>query len=193
MTTNETTGIHSGSRTESTVPMGGWRVDPSRSSALFTARLVGRRVQGRLPLTGGAIVAASIEDSTAQLTAMTEAVTTGHALIDELLAGPGFLDAGTFPEISFRSEMLVCVPTGWRAIGRLRVKGTEHPLVCELDADLRHPQAGVASMTLTSRWVLDSTWITTQRVPALSRRIAMTCSVELDLTDPLPIGPAAAA
>jgi hypothetical protein len=125
MTTNETTGIHSGSRTEWTVPMGGWRVDPSRSSALFTVRLAGRRVQGRLPLTGGAIVAASIEDSTAQLTAMTEAVTTGHALIDELLAGPGFLDAGTFPEISFRSEMdngQVCPGRGASRVKCLRTR-----------------------------------------------------------------------
>jgi hypothetical protein len=35
-------------------------------------------------------------------------------------------------------------------------------------------------MILTTRWVLDSTWITTQRLPTLSRRIAMSCSVVLD-------------
>jgi hypothetical protein len=34
-------------------------------------------------------------------------------------------------------------------------------------------------MTITSRWVLDSTWVTSRRVLALSRNIAMTCSVTL--------------
>jgi hypothetical protein len=35
-------------------------------------------------------------------------------------------------------------------------------------------------MTVTSRWVLDSRWITSQRIPGLSRRIVMTCSVALE-------------
>jgi hypothetical protein len=64
----------------------------------------------------------------------------------------------------------------------LQVKGVEHPIVCELEADLRsaQPQTSGAVMILTTRWVLDSTWITTQRLPTLSRRIAMNCSVVLD-------------
>jgi polyisoprenoid-binding protein YceI len=184
--TTDATFIHSGSPGESPVPVGSWRVDPSRSSASFMARLAGRRIQGRLPLTGGAVVTPTIEDSTAELVAMTEAISTGHGLIDGLLSSPNFLDAETFPEITFRSELLVRVPTGWRAVGQLHVKGTGYPLACELDVDVRHPRPGAAKMTLTTRWVLDSTWITTQRVPGLSRRIAMTCSVELDRTDAPP-------
>jgi hypothetical protein len=109
-------------------------------------------------------------------------------MLDRLLAGPGFLDAETHPDISFRSEMLVCVPTGWRAVGHLRVKGTEHPLVCELDADLRDQQPEPSAMTITTRWVIDSTWITTQRVPMLGRRIAMSCSLALERTDELDAG-----
>jgi polyisoprenoid-binding protein YceI len=175
-----------GSRSESPLPVGSWQVDPSRSSASFTARLAGRRVQGRLPLTGGAIVTPSIEDSTAELSAITEAVRTGHGLIDGLLASPNFLDAETFPTITFRSDLLVRVPTGWRAVGQLHVKGTDYPLACELDVAPRHPRPEAASITLTTRWVLDSAWITTQRVPGLSRRVAMTCSVELDRTDAPP-------
>ena len=38
-------------------------------------------------------------------------------MLDRLLAGPGFLDAGAYPEIRFRSELRAWVPTGWRAAG----------------------------------------------------------------------------
>lgn len=167
------------------VTAGSWRVDSARSSASFTARVAGKPVRGRLPLSGGAYVSASIEDSAAHLYAATGALRTGSAMLDRMLAGPGFLDAEAHPDISFRSEMLVCVPTGWRAVGHLQVKGTEHPLVCELDADLRDQQQGPAAMTITTRWVIDSTWITTQRVPMLARRIAMSCSLALEPVDEL--------
>ena len=131
---------------------------------------------------GTVSVAASIEDSTAHLVALANEVSTGNRMLDRLLAGPGFLDIEDYPTLSLRSQMLVCVPTGWRVVGQLQVKGIEHPIVCELEADLRsaQPQTADAAMILTTHWVLDSTWITTQRLPTLSRRIAMGCSVVLD-------------
>jgi polyisoprenoid-binding protein YceI len=181
-----------GNGSDSPVPVGNWRVDPSRSSASFVVGFAGRRVQGRLPLTGEAIVTPSIEDSTAELVAVTEAVRTGHDLVDGLLASPNFLDAETFPAITFRSDLLVRVPTGWRAVGQLEVKGAGYPLACELVVAPRHPRLAAARIALTTRWVLDSTWITTQRIPGLGRRVAMTCSVELDRTD-LPACPSARA
>jgi polyisoprenoid-binding protein YceI len=168
---------------ESPVPVGNWRVDATRSSASFTAGFAGRRFRGRLPLSGEAIVTPSIEDSTTELVAMTEAVRTGHGLIDGLLSSPNFLDAEAFPAITFRSDLLVRVPTGWRAVGQLQVKGTDYPLACELHVGPRHLGPGVASITLTTRWVLDASWITPQRVPGLSRRVAMTCTVELERSD----------
>ena len=165
------------------VTAGSWRVDPSRSSASFNARVAGSSIHGRLPLSGRAYVSAVIEESAAHLYAATGSLRTGSAMLDRLLAGPGFLDAEAHPEISFRSDVLVCVPTGWRAVGHLQVKGTEHPLVCELDADLRDEPQGPAAMTINTRWVIDSKWITTQRVPMLARRIAMSCSLVLEQTD----------
>lgn len=174
--------IRSAPHDRSAVPVGAWLVDPVRSHASFAARVAGRSVRGHLPLIGAVTVAASIEDSIAHLVALATEVSTGNRILDRLLAGPGFLDIEDYPTISLRSQMLVCVPTGWRVVGQLEVKGIEHPIVCELEADLRsaHPQAAAAGMILTTRWVLDSTWITTQRLPTLSRRIAMSCSVVLD-------------
>jgi polyisoprenoid-binding protein YceI len=163
---------------------GDWRVDPARSQASFTARVAGRPVRGRLPLTGGVLITQPIEDSAAHLVARAGAVSTGSIVLDRLLTGPGFLDAGVFPEISFRSEQLACVPAGWRAIGQLQVKGTEHALACQLEvvqASGRDRRPGAPlRLTIASRWVLDSRWVTSQWVPALSRHIAMTCSAALE-------------
>ena len=85
---------------------GSWRVDPAQSHASFAASVVGRPVRGRLPLSGGVLITEPIEDSTARLIARAGAVSTGSPVLDRLLAGPGFLDAAAFPEISFRSELL---------------------------------------------------------------------------------------
>ena len=112
---------------------GRWRIDPAHSDASFAARVAGRAVGGRLPLRGEVLMTEPIEDSTARLTARTSAVSTGSPVLDRLLAGPGFLDAQAYPEISFQAELLVWVPAGWRAVGRLLVKNTEHELACQLD------------------------------------------------------------
>jgi polyisoprenoid-binding protein YceI len=156
---------------------GRWRVDPAHSQASFAARVAGRTVRGHVPLTGGVLITEPIEDSTAWLAARTSAVSTRSPVLDRLLAGPGFLDAAVFPEISFRSEQLVWVPAGWRAVGRLRVKDTEHELACQLDLHLGDRQPGdPLRIIIASSWVIDSRWITSQWIPALDRRIVMTCS-----------------
>ena len=160
---------------------GRWRLDPAQSHASFTAWFAGRPVRGRLPLTGGVLITEPIQDSTAWLAARTSAVSTGSMVLDRLLAGPGFLDAGSFPEVSFRSERLVWVPAGWQAVGRLRVKGTEHEVACLLDLQVGNPQAGDRPrIVITGSWIIDYRWVTSQWIPALGRRIVMTCSSLLE-------------
>jgi polyisoprenoid-binding protein YceI len=160
---------------------GRWRVDPARSHAWFAARVAGRPVRGRLPLTGEILLTQPIESSAARLAARTSAVSTGSPGLDRLLAGPGFLDAAAFPQISFRSGLLARVPAGWRAAGRLQVKNTEHDLACLLDLDLPGTRPGdPPRIIIASSWVIDSRWITSQWIPALSRRIMMTCSFSLE-------------
>ena len=162
--------------------VGSWRVDPAQSAASFAASVIGRPVRGCLPLSGRVLITEPIEDSTAQLTARAGAVSTGSPVLDRLLAGPGFLDAGAFPEISFRSGLLAWVPTGWRAVGYLQVKDTEHELACRFELRLDAPRpGGPPRVGVASSWVIDSRWITRQRIPALGRRIVMTCSMSLEL------------
>jgi hypothetical protein len=98
-----------------------------------------------------------------------------------VLAGPAFLDARAYPEISFRSDLLVWVPAGWRAVGHLQVKDTEHELACQFGVHLDATRPGGApGLIIACTWVIDSAWVTSQRIPALGRRIAMTCSLHLD-------------
>ena len=159
---------------------GCWRVDPAHSHASFAARVAGRPVRGRLPMTGSVLIGEPIENSTAKLTAAASAVSTGLPALDRLLASPGFLDAGAFPEISFLSDLLVWVPAGWRAVGRLHVRGCEHELACQLRAQFGDARsADTARISIASTWVLDSRWVTSQRIPGLGRRIVMTCSLSL--------------
>jgi polyisoprenoid-binding protein YceI len=88
--------------------VGSWRVDPARSYASFAARRV--------------LITEPIEDSTA---AGRQDERHQHRVTS---AGPragraGFLDAVTYPEISFRSELLAWVPAGWRTVGCLNLRG----------------------------------------------------------------------
>jgi YceI-like domain len=161
--------------------IGRWRAAPADSHASFAARLAGRWVRGRLPLTGQVQIAEPVEESTARLTARTSAVRTGSPALDRLLAGPGFLDARSYPEISFQSDLLVWVPAGWRAVGRLQVKDAEHELACQFGVRLSGGRPGSAPrLVIACTWVIDSTWVTSVRIPALGRRVAMTCSFHLD-------------
>ena len=140
-----------------------------------------RPVRGRLPLSGEVLITEPIEDSTARLAARAGAVSTGSPVLDRLLAGPGFLDAAAYPEISFRSELLAWVPAGWRAVGRLQVKNAEHELACCLALHAGGTRLDCSPRILiTSSWVIDSRWVTSQWIPGLSRRIVMTCSCSLE-------------
>jgi len=179
--TTTTPGIQLKPGGQSRLAAGSWRVDPAHSHASFAARVAGRPVRGRLPLTGGVLITEPVEDSTARLAARASAVSTGLPVLDRLLTGPRFLDAGAFPEISFRSELLVWVPAGWRAVGRLQVKDTEHELACQLDLNLRDMRPGdPPRIIVASSWVIDSRWVTSQWIPALGRRVMMTCSFSLE-------------
>jgi polyisoprenoid-binding protein YceI len=167
--------------TQPRLAAGTWQLTPADSYASFAARLPWRRVQGRLPLHGHVFITEPVEESRALLTARTSAVSTGSPVLDRVLAGPAFLDARTFPEISFTSDLLVWVPAGWRAVGCLQVKNVEHELACQFEVQFAEAAAdGAARPFVICRWVIDSTWVASQRIPGLDRRIEMACSFRLD-------------
>ena len=106
--------------------------------------------------------------------------------VGRLAATTAYLTAVTFGERAMvkqaaaRSELLAWVPAGWRTVGCLNVKGTEHELACQLDLHLGDTQPdGSPRILVAGSWVIDSRWITSQRIPALGRRVVMTCSFSL--------------
>ncbi len=63
----------------------------------------------------------------------------------------------------------------------VRIKNSEHELACELEVQRGDGRLGsVPRLVIACTWVIDSTWVTSQRIPALSRRIAMQCSFHLE-------------
>ena len=100
----------------------------------------------------------------------------GPAADGAQLAGRGGLPRDQLP---VRSAGLGAA--GWRAVGRLQVKGTEHELDCQLDVDRDGgPVDDSSPFRITSNWILDSRWIARQWIPGLSRHITMTCSFLLE-------------
>ena len=93
MTTTTRPGIQLGPGGQPRLSAGPLGVDPARSHAWFAARVAGRPVRGRMPLTGEVLIAEPVENSTARLAARASAVSTGSLVLDRLLTGPGFLDA----------------------------------------------------------------------------------------------------
>src|SRR5260370_11427785 len=89
---------------------GSWRVDPAHSHASFAARVAGRPVRGRLPLTGGVLITEPVEDSTARLAARASAVSTRLPVLDRLLTPPRLPGPGGLPGVRFRAELPVWVP-----------------------------------------------------------------------------------
>ena len=56
-------------------------------------------------------------------------------------------------------------------------QGTEHELACQLDLHLGGTRPdGSPRILVAGSWIIDSRWITSQRIPALGRRVLMTCS-----------------
>ena len=80
-----------------------------------------------------------------------------------------------------RPHWLAWVPAGWRAVGLLRIKNVEHELACVLDLDLGDTRPDAPPRVIIgSSWVIDPRWITSMRIPALARRVVMTCSFSLE-------------
>ena len=65
--------------------------------------------------------------------------------------------------------------------GGPRADLAEHELACRFDLHLDDLQpGGPPRVGVAGSWVVDSRWVTRQRIPGLGRRIVMTCSLFLE-------------
>ncbi|MDX2137705.1 MAG: YceI family protein [Chloroflexota bacterium] len=119
--------------------MSQWNLDLAHSTATFSAKhMMISTVRGNLAVTGGSInfdpanpAAASVE-----ATLDTASINTGMGDRDNHLRSPDFLDAATYPTISFKSTKVE--PTGEgtaRVHGDLTIRDVTKPVVLEATLD----------------------------------------------------------
>jgi polyisoprenoid-binding protein YceI len=105
------------------LPVGTWRVDPTRSRVGFAVRKLGAgTVRGRFDVFEGTIL---IDDrgTAASGTVDVNSHTTGNKDRDRHLRAAGFFAAEEFPSITFRSQRVSRIDdASWTILGRLTIR-----------------------------------------------------------------------
>jgi polyisoprenoid-binding protein YceI len=120
------------------VPAAGrYRLDPARSSATFRTRhLFGLGVvSGTMAVTGGEITIGPAVGQ-ASVTAVVSAASfhTGSRLRDRDIRSAKFLDAGQYPDITFRAGTLSHDRGCWVLPGELEVRGMSRPVTLTIES-----------------------------------------------------------
>jgi polyisoprenoid-binding protein YceI len=116
--------------TKSTPAVGVWDIDPSHSHLSIVARhLMVTKVRGTFEDISGTIeVAEDPTKSSAKVEAKAASVTTGSADRDAHLRSPDFLDAETYPLVTFESTAVIPDRNEWKLAGDLTVRGVTKPV-----------------------------------------------------------------
>ncbi len=116
--------------TKSTPAVGVWDIDPAHSHLSIIARhLMVTKVRGTFDDISGTIeVAEDPTESSARVEAKAASVTTGVADRDGHLRSPDFLDAETYPLITFESTALTPEGDDWKLRGDLTIRGVTKPV-----------------------------------------------------------------
>lgn len=115
-------------------PVGVWDLDPAHSDLRITARhLMVTKVRGTFAeITGTVEVADEPSASKARIEARADSVTTGVPDRDQHLRSPDFLDAETFPLVTFVSTGLAPKGDDWELAGDLTIRGVTRPVSFDL-------------------------------------------------------------
>lgn len=126
--------------TKSTPAVGVWDIDPAHSHLSIIARhLMVTKVRGTFEDISGTIeVAEDPTMSSTKVEAKAASVTTGVADRDGHLRSPDFLDAETYPLITFESTEVTPSGDNWKLTGDLTIRGVTKPV----DFDLTYEGSG---------------------------------------------------
>ena len=134
------------------LPVGSYRIDPTRSTVSFRTRhLFGLgRVQGTFALRTGQIrVARPVEQSSVRAALATGSFTTGNGRRDDDVRSARFLNAAAHPDITFTSDRLQLFGGKWTVSGTLCAHGISRPL--DLLVDRAHCSGGEMSLRAQAR------------------------------------------
>ncbi|MEX2132529.1 MAG: YceI family protein [Acidimicrobiia bacterium] len=120
--------------TTSTPAVGVWDIDPTHSHLSIIARhLMVTKVRGTFEDISGTIeVAEDPTRSSARVEAKAASVTTGVADRDGHLRSPDFLNAETYPLITFESTAVTPKGDDWKLTGDLTIRGVTKPVSFDL-------------------------------------------------------------
>lgn len=122
------------STTANTPVAGVWEIDPAHSHLTITGRhLMVTKVRGTFAeISGTIVVDEDVAASTVFVEAKAASVTTGAADRDGHIMSPDFLDAESFPVITFRSTEIVPNDDSWKLVGDLTIRGSTKPVTFDL-------------------------------------------------------------
>ncbi|GAA4880755.1 YceI family protein [Pseudonocardia benzenivorans] len=171
MTARPAPTVHDGSGVRGVAP-GRHRIAPTRSTLAFRVREFGMvTVTGTFAVLDGEAV---VTDGVARVRVVADAgsFTTGNRRRDADVRGHRFLDAATFPELTWTGELADGTTT---APGTLRVRDVETPTAVEVAA----VESGRGVTGVRARMVVDRC---AAGVPAGRLIVARTLDVDADLT-----------
>ncbi|WP_329135865.1 YceI family protein [Streptomyces sp. NBC_00670] len=117
-------------------PPGPWTIDPAHSSVAAIAQHLGiSSVRGRFTEFAGRIEIApdEVEKSRVEAVIRAASIDTGNGMRDGHLRSPDFLDAETYPEITYASTGLTPAgPDRWTVHGELSLHGVLRPVDLDL-------------------------------------------------------------
>jgi polyisoprenoid-binding protein YceI len=172
--------------TATTVPVrltpGRWTAVPARTVASFTVGNLGSTVSGTIRVTSGALDVDDAGRPVAVHAALDlRTVDTGHTRRDADLHKRNLLDVDGHPTMTFESDDVRAEGTGWRAEGRLALRGTSCPL--SVTGALQE-DTGPDGVHVVGTAVLDRTAIGIRRVPRLVIGRTVTVTVDAWLAAP---------
>jgi polyisoprenoid-binding protein YceI len=120
--------------TMTTPAIGVWDLDTAHSDLRIIAKhLMVTKVRGTFEdLTGTIEVAEDPTESKAWIEAKAASVTTGVPDRDKHLRSPDFLDAATYPVVTFESSEVAPAGENWELKGDLTIRGITKPVTFEL-------------------------------------------------------------
>jgi polyisoprenoid-binding protein YceI len=153
-------------RTRELPPSGRWELDPAHTSIEFVARHMLTRVRGRFTeFEGGFEIGERPEDSRVHVEIAAASIQTNTSMRDDHLRSPDFLDAATYPKLTFSGTTFR--PTGettFELDGDLTIKDVTRPITLKgeilgwgPDTEGRPMLAASASATI-NREDWDMTW-----------------------------------
>jgi len=143
--------------TTAPIQAGTWLIDPAHTMARFTVRhMTIAPVSGRFTGVAGTVLVPESDPLDAIVTATLDVatVTTGVARRDDMIRSAEFLDAASYPAITFQSKPATARAYGdWDLPGDLTIKGVTQPVVLDLafGGVIRHRDATRAGFTASTR------------------------------------------